>query len=61
MVLRGQRGRSEGPRRQWCVPMQGGCRNVARASGRCALLSVCTDSVSGHIDLFAWLFTVVVC
>ena len=38
--------------------MQDGCRNVARASGRCALSSACTDSVSGRVDLFGWLFVV---
>ena len=38
--------------------MYGGCRNVARASGRCALSSACTDLVSRRIYLLICLFVV---
>ena len=31
---------------------------MARASGRCALSSACTDLVSGLIDMLIWLFVV---
>ena len=33
---------------------------MVRASGQCALSSVCTGLVSGYVDLFGWL-SVVLC
>ena len=53
-----QRGRGEKSCRLWCAVIQGSCHLETKASGQCALLSTCTDLVSGYIDLLSWLFMV---